>query len=185
MSDRNDAIDWTGFRLVLDAVRRGVLSTRVAWVIWSASFMARVRAGAEVWASPRLANLIYAKYIKVNWTYAKMIGRPETHPIKKVIGFSEDMIAAVERWRAKQKPEPNLSEAIRRLVDLGLTVKTTSKRPSSKHAVRAKELARNAIDKMADTTAPPEERAQRRRHLTKGPAEFREARVDQPKVKGK
>ena len=42
-----------------------------------------------------------------------MIGRPETHPVKKVIGFSEEMIDAVETWRAKQKPVPNLSEAIR------------------------------------------------------------------------
>jgi hypothetical protein len=49
-----------------------------------------------------------------------MIGRPETHPLKKVIGFSEEMIEAVETWRAKQKPVPNVSEAIRRLVELGL-----------------------------------------------------------------
>jgi hypothetical protein len=52
-----------------------------------------------------------------------MIGRPETHPIKKVIGFSEEMIAAVEAWRGKQKPVPNQSEAIRQLVQLGLKVK--------------------------------------------------------------
>ena len=52
-----------------------------------------------------------------------MIGRPETHPIKKVIGFTEEMILAVETWRAKQKPVPNVSEAIRRLVDLGLRAK--------------------------------------------------------------
>jgi hypothetical protein len=49
-----------------------------------------------------------------------MIGRPETHPIKKVIGFTEEMIEAVEIWRAKQFPAPNVSEAIRRLVELGL-----------------------------------------------------------------
>jgi hypothetical protein len=49
-----------------------------------------------------------------------MAGRPETHPIKKIIGFTEEMIAAVEKWRAKQRPVPNLSEAIRRLVELGL-----------------------------------------------------------------
>jgi len=53
-----------------------------------------------------------------------MIGRPETHPIKKVVGFSEEMIEAVENWRAKQKPVPNVSEAIRRLVALGLKAKT-------------------------------------------------------------
>jgi hypothetical protein len=52
-----------------------------------------------------------------------MIGRPETHPVKKIIGFTEEMIAAVETWRAKQKPVPNVSEAIRRLVELGLKAK--------------------------------------------------------------
>jgi len=52
-----------------------------------------------------------------------MIGRPETHPVKKVIGFTEEMIEAVENWRARQKPVPNVSEAIRRLVELGLKAK--------------------------------------------------------------
>jgi hypothetical protein len=52
-----------------------------------------------------------------------MIGRPETHPVKKVIGFTDEMLALVEAWRAKQKPVPNQSEAIRRLVELGLKVK--------------------------------------------------------------
>jgi hypothetical protein len=52
-----------------------------------------------------------------------MIGRPETHPIKKVIGFYEEMIDAVEKWRAKQRPVPNLSEAIRRLVEIALKAK--------------------------------------------------------------
>jgi hypothetical protein len=52
-----------------------------------------------------------------------MIGRPETHPIKKVIGFTEEMIEAVEAWRAKQKPVPNQSEAIRKIIEIGLKVK--------------------------------------------------------------
>jgi len=52
-------------------------------------------------------------------------------------------------------------------------------------AARAKELAAKAIDKMIDPAAPPEEQAQRRRRLIKGPLEFREARVDLPKAKGK
>ena len=47
-----------------------------------------------------------------------MVGRPETHPVKKIIGFTEEMIEAVENWRAKQRPVTNLSEAIRRLVEL-------------------------------------------------------------------
>jgi hypothetical protein len=50
---------------------------------------------------------------------------------------------------------------------------------------RAKELAKAAIEGMIDPATPPEERAQRRRRLTKGPMEFREDRVDLPKAKGK
>jgi hypothetical protein len=41
------------------------------------------------------------------------------------------------------------------------------------------------IEKMIDPTASPDERAQRRPRLTKGPPEFREDRVDLPKAKGK
>ena len=76
------------------------------------------------------------------------------------------------------------SEAIRRLVELGLTVKTKAKQPSAARAVRAKELATKAIERIIDPAAPPEERAKRRRHLTKGPREFRDDRADRP-AKGK
>ena len=51
------------------------------------------------------------------------MGRPELYPVKKVIGFERKMLAAIEKWRAKQRPIPNVSEAIRRLVALGLAVK--------------------------------------------------------------
>ena len=76
------------------------------------------------------------------------------------------------------------SEAIRRLVELGLTVKAPTK-PISKagRLLRAQELAAEAIDKIGDPAAHPEERAQRRRRLTKGPEEFRKVRVDRPKSK--
>jgi hypothetical protein len=49
--------------------------------------------------------------------------------------------------------------------------------------LRAAELATKTIDKIADPAAHPEERAERRRRLTKGPEEFREVRVDRPKAK--
>jgi hypothetical protein len=79
---------------------------------------------------------------------------------------------------------PTLSGAIRRLVELGLTVETSA-RPVSKPSrrLRAQELATKAIDKMIDPSAPPEERAQRRHRLTKGPPEFRNHRVDLAKGK--
>jgi len=81
---------------------------------------------------------------------------------------------------------PSLSEAIRRLVELGLKAKPAAK-PVGKpgRRLRAQELAAKAVEGIIDPAAPPEERAQRRRRLTKGPLEFREDRVDLPKAKGK
>ena len=104
-----------------------------------------------------------------------------------MMGFRADpaLRAAIVRWAEKQPDMPTLSEATRRLVELGLTVRTKAKQPSAARAVRAKELATKAIDKIIDPSPPPEERAQRRRRLTKGPSEFREDRVDLSKAKGK
>jgi hypothetical protein len=92
------------------------------------------------------------------------------------------MRAAVDTWAADQDDEPGRSEAIRRLVELGLTVRTKSKQPPAARAERAKELAAKAIEKILDPSAP-QERAQRHRRLTKGPSEFRDDRVDLPKAK--
>jgi hypothetical protein len=113
-------------------------------------------------------------------------GRPATgrDPVT-AIRLSEEFRAAVEKWAAKQDDKPPRSEAIRRLVELGLTVKMSAKQPSSSKAARAKELATKTIEKIIDPSAPSEERAQRRQRLTKGPLEFREARIDLPKAKGK
>jgi len=94
------------------------------------------------------------------------------------------LISAIDSWG--EANDAIRSEAIRRLVELGLTVQTPA-RPASKSGrrLRARELATTAIEKIIDPGAAPEEQAQRRRRLTKGPAEFREARVDQPRAKGK
>jgi hypothetical protein len=93
-------------------------------------------------------------------------------------------VDAVDEWASKN--ETTRSDAIRRLVELGLEVKTlgrSAKKPGQR--ARAQELAAKAIDGIIDPSAPPEERDQRRRRLTKGPPEFREDRVDLPKVKRK
>jgi hypothetical protein len=148
-----------------------------------------------------------AKSIKVN--QKKRRGRPATgrDPVSAV-RLPTDLTSAVDRWAVAH--EINRSEAIRRLVEIGLTIKTKARstgrppaalvadlaaesidslppRPIAKRGRRscAQELARDAIEKMVDPTASPEERDQRRRRLTKGPTEFRAARVDQPKAKGK
>jgi hypothetical protein len=69
---------------------------------------------------------------------------------------------------------------------LGLKAKTPAP-PVSKpaRASGARELATETIDEMSDPGASKEERSQRRNRLTKGPEEFREARVDRPKPKPK
>jgi hypothetical protein len=48
-------------------------------------------------------------------------------------------------------------------------------------AARAVRLAERTLEKIEDRAAPSQERAQRKRKLTKGPSEFREDRIDQPK----
>jgi hypothetical protein len=94
-----------------------------------------------------------------------------------------DVVASIKAWgNAKGITR---SEAIRRLVELGLTVKPKAKQHPTVRADRAKELATKAIEKIIDPAAPPEERAQRRLRLTKGPSEFREDRVDLAKAKRK
>jgi hypothetical protein len=95
-----------------------------------------------------------------------------------------DELKAIDTWARKQDPPITRPYAIRRLVELGLKGKPEAK-PVSKpgRRLRAQELAANAIEKMIDPATPPEERAQRRKRLTKGPQEFRDDRVDLPKAK--
>jgi hypothetical protein len=114
----------------------------------------------------------------------KSRGRPATGQTP-MMGFRADPVirAAIVRWAECQPDNPTLSEAIRRLVELGLTVGAKPKQAPVPRAARAKELATRAIEKIIDPAAPPEERALRRRRLTKGPSEFREDRVDLPKQK--
>jgi hypothetical protein len=92
----------------------------------------------------------------------------------------------IKAWAKSQADRPSMAEAVRRLVELGLTVKTRAK-PTGKtgRRSRAAELAAKQIERMIDPSAPSEERDRRRQRLTKGPTEFREARVDLPKAKGK
>jgi hypothetical protein len=148
-----------------------------------------------VTASPRLVFLLYKNMKKAKNAKQKVLGRPKTG-IRPLMGFRADpaIRASIVRWAELQPDNPTLSEAIRRLVELGLTVKTkaASRRSDSLPAkpitkpgrrARAQELAKDAIEKMADPAASPEERAHRQRRLTKGPEEFREVSVDQPKRK--
>jgi hypothetical protein len=115
----------------------------------------------------------------------KSRGRPATGTAPLVgVRMTEEFQAEINAWAKKQEDHPALATAIRRLVELGLRVKTEAKlvrKPGRR--LRAQELATQAIEKIIDPAAPPEERAQRKHRLTKGPSEFREERVDLPKPK--
>jgi hypothetical protein len=113
-------------------------------------------------------------------------GRPSTGGRREgvMVRLESAQFKALDGWIEKHAPDLSRPEAIRRLVELGLKVKTEAK-PVKKpgRRLRAQELATQAIEKIIDPAAPPEERAQRKHRLTKGPSEFREDRVDLPKPK--
>jgi hypothetical protein len=98
--------------------------------------------------------------------------------------LSDDFLDKIDHWASQQEDQPGRSEAIRRLVELGLARGNKSAgRPSAKNAGKAKELAGETIDRLGDSGASAEEQATRKRHLLKGPEEFREVRVDRAKRK--
>jgi hypothetical protein len=114
----------------------------------------------------------------------KSRGRPPTGAESVHLRVLPEQSAAIDAWIEKQK-EPDLSrpEAIRRLVELGLTVRTKPKQTPAARVVRAKELASKAIDSLTVGAPDNEETASRKRRLIKGPEEFREMRADRAKTK--
>ena len=116
----------------------------------------------------------------------KVMGRPRTGTTP-LMGFRADPVirASIVRWAENQPDMPTLSEAIRRLVELGLAGAKNFAAPSQQTRAKAKKFAAEQIDRMGNSTATVEEQASRKQRLLKGPEEFREARVDRPKAKRK
>ena len=104
-----------------------------------------------------------------------------------VVRLQPDPLAALDVWVGKQKDKPTRAEAIRRmvLVELGLAGAKKFAAPSQQTRAKAKKFAGEQIDRMGNSTATAEEQASRKQRLLKGPEEFRGARVDRPKAKGK
>ena len=113
----------------------------------------------------------------------KRRGRPATgrDPVS-AIRLPAELTAAIDKWAARNETASR-SDAIRRLVELGLAVSGPLKQRSPKAASKALDLAGQQIDKIADPSATAEERQQRKRRLLKGPGEFRDLRADLPKRK--
>src|SRR5580692_1255824 len=111
-------------------------------------------------------------------------GRPATGRDPFVgVRLPREMIEQIDEW-SKQSGAETRSEAIRRLVELGLARTRPMPRWSPKAASKASDLAARQIDRLGDSSATDEERHARKRRLLKGPREFRDIRGDLPKPKG-
>ena len=99
----------------------------------------------------------------------KKRGRPATgvDPLYGV-RVPDALIQAIDQW-AKENGSASRSEAIRRLVELGLAGSRPTKRTSPKAAVKASDMAAHQIDKLANPAMPEEERRARKRRLIQAP----------------
>jgi Arc/MetJ-type ribon-helix-helix transcriptional regulator len=110
-------------------------------------------------------------------------GRPPTgqDPVS-AIRLPHKLTAAVDDWAA-HNGATSRSEAIRRLVELGLAASHPLQRRSFEAASKALDLASQQIDKLIDPSTSDEERKTRKQRLLKGPTEFRDIRGDLAKPK--
>jgi hypothetical protein len=103
----------------------GVLCTLSAWVMDLSAPLAWVRAEEEVLAFPRLAfRLNRYLQMSIKAKPKKTRGRPATGR-DPMMGFraAPALRASIVRWAELQPDMPTLSEATRRLVELGLKAK--------------------------------------------------------------
>jgi Arc/MetJ-type ribon-helix-helix transcriptional regulator len=110
-------------------------------------------------------------------------GRPATgrDPVS-AIRLPAELTTAIDKWAAKNGA-PSRSDAIRRLVELGLAGAQPSGLVGKKTAAKASELAGEIIDRLSNKLLSTEEREERKSRLLKGPPEFRDLRTDRRKAK--
>jgi hypothetical protein len=117
----------------------------------------------------------------------KKRGRPATgQGVQIGTRWPEPTVAAIDAWASGQDDSPARSEAMRRLVEIGLSkfVPTGMVTYTAKGSgERAKEPAGKTIDKLTDSTATSRDQVSRKRRLVKGPEEFQEIRRDRPNRK--
>src|ERR1035437_5818237 len=120
------------------------------------------------------------KSIKVD--QKKKRGRPATGRGLMVSSrIPEATVATIDGWAAQN--ETTRSDAIRRLVEIGLASAKVARAQKPSDSPTARDLAAVQIDRLTDPGAPADEQAHRKRRLLKGPEEFREDRVDRVKKK--
>ena len=92
------------------------------------------------------------------------------------------LLKSIDKW-TKQNQVSGRSDAMRRLLELGLVGAPSARQLSKGAKRRAAEMAGQEIDRLGNQTVTEEERARRKRRLIKGPREFRDVRADLPKSK--
>ncbi len=115
-----------------------------------------------------------------------VIGKKDSPPpVRKRTGLdalsavrmSEDLTATVDAWA--EAHQMARSDAICRLVELGLQVSPVPHAASDSRAIEA--LAVEELGQLLDPELPADERERRIRRLTEGPPEFSRERIDLPK----
>jgi hypothetical protein len=96
------------------------------------------------------------------------------------VRIKRELLASLDRWieglagAALSRPE-----AIRRLVEMGLSHSPNGARLNDAARAHASAMAGAVVDQFTDLMAPTEEQQKRKRKLIHGPGEFREIRQDQ------
>jgi len=109
-----------------------------------------------------------------------MISKAKNRPsLAPLMGFrpSPTLRAAIIKWAEYQPDTPTLSQALGRLVVLGLAAGADGQR-AGRQQQRARKMAADTIDNVGDAAANAGDRASRKRHLLNGPEEFNRVRVD-------
>jgi len=128
-------------------------------------------------------------------------GQPGRRPYPRVLPKYRNPDQPSETWSGRGKQPRCLTTQLRsgkRIEDFSIAQRSgkdaakasalqgrDSSSPKSRsrlQAARAAWLAERTLEKIEDPAAPPQDRAHRKRKLTKGPTEFREDRIDQPEV---
>ncbi|TMJ21682.1 MAG: hypothetical protein E6G93_09175 [Alphaproteobacteria bacterium] len=118
---------------------------------------------------------------------SKKIGQKaiEGHPVDRKpvssIKLPSALTASIDAWASTHAF--NRSQAIRRLVELGLKWEAAGGRRQvlSGGAVAVEEMVARQLDQIIDPATPKVERARRIHRLTEGPPEFVDVRIDLPK----
>ncbi|MDO9561092.1 MAG: hypothetical protein Q7J60_05705 [Bradyrhizobium sp.] len=109
----------------------------------------------------------------------------EGHPTERnpvsAVKLPTALTASIDAWARAHAV--NRSEAIRQLIELGLTSEATAgvKPVPRLNAIAVEEQVASQLDQFIDPDTPQEERERRIHRLTEGPPEFVDLRIDLPK----